>query len=44
MAACKVTQHNKLRLGFVVVTVAAVLLTYLSGMLKDVELLGLLDG
>lgn len=36
MAACKVIQHNKLRFGFVVVTVTAVLLTYLSGMLKDV--------
>jgi hypothetical protein len=44
MAACKVDKHNRLRFGFVVVTVAAVLLTYFSGMLRDIELLSLLEG
>lgn len=42
MAACKVVQHNKLRLGFAAVTVIAVLLTYISGMLRDTEVLGLI--
>ena len=36
MSICKIDKHNHLRFGFVAVTVVAVLLTYISGMLKDI--------
>jgi hypothetical protein len=42
MSASKIDKHNRLRFGLVAVTVVAVLLTYISGMLRDIELLSIL--